>query len=162
MKKARRVRAFCFSCRISPVTAVRAPLISERFADIQILYTSYCKSEFILIGWRSYSYSVSSTLPKDGFKPALRERAFFSPFFYCHEKARDRNRCGLFPTMKQGGIYRRFATFAGCKRLRLANSASAAIPINAIEPGSGTRPNWSGVVCPNVWLSVSNALAELE
>jgi hypothetical protein len=39
--------------------------------------------------------SVSSTLPKDGFKPALRERAFFCLFLRAKEKTRDRCRCGF-------------------------------------------------------------------
>ena len=46
---------------------------------IQKIYSRYGKSEFTLFLRSHYSSPVSSTLPKDGFKPALRERAFFSP-----------------------------------------------------------------------------------
>jgi hypothetical protein len=43
-------------------------------------HNGYCKWEFYLWTVPGYSGLVSSTLPKDGFKPALLERAFFSSF----------------------------------------------------------------------------------
>jgi hypothetical protein len=49
-------------------------------ADIYKTYVCRRNRNLIYAGKLAIVVPVSSTLPKDGFQPALRERAFFSPF----------------------------------------------------------------------------------